>query len=108
YSFSMLMWEICSGTLPFSKEVHSTLLSIKICQGLRPKIREGTPKYYEQLMKLCWDEDPMKRPTSKFLCDIFYSWVNEPTENAQRQFKMAEKFRKRRAKSYDSRLKRGG
>src|SRR6185369_9973015 len=86
YSFSMLMWEICSGKPPLSEEDHVVHLSMKICQGLRPEIEEVTPECYANLMKLCWDEDPTKRPTSKDLYHQFYSWLNKPTKEIQQQF----------------------
>ena len=102
YAFSMLMWEICSGKRPFSKEDHDAILSDKICQGLRPEIAECTPKCFTEVMKLCWDEDPTKRPTSTDLYKTFYSWLNEPTVDVQQQFEAAEKHRQKTAKYYDA------
>jgi len=101
YSFSMLMWEICSGKPPLSAEDHTAQLSVRICEGLRPEIEEGTPKHYAEMMKLCWDEDPTKRPTSKELYDELYSWLNKPTEEIQQEFEAAEKHRQIKAKDYD-------
>jgi len=91
YSFSMLMWEISSGRAPLSEEDHTAQLSLRICQGLRPEIEHGTPECYAQIMKLCWNEDPKKRPISKDLYDTFYTWINEPTQENQQQFEEAEK-----------------
>jgi serine/threonine protein kinase len=63
YSFSMLMWEIASNELPFSKRSHGVHLALDICGGLRPKIPPNVPKVYEDLMLKCWDQTPSKRPT---------------------------------------------
>src|SRR2546421_757931 len=101
YSFSMLMWEICSGKPPLSEEDHTAQLSVRICQGLRPEIEEGTPKCYAEMMKLCWDNNATKRPTSKDLYEKFYSWLNMPTEEIQKQFEAAEKHRKMKVQDYD-------
>src|SRR5581483_11531433 len=65
YSFSMLMWEICSGKCPLSGEVHDASLISRICQGFRPEIEEGIPECYVEVMKLCWDADPTKRLSPK-------------------------------------------
>jgi len=101
YAFSMLMWEICSGMPPLSQEDHSAILSAKICRGFRPEIEEGIPKCYADMMTLCWDADPRKRPTSKDLYETLYSWLNEPTEDIQRQIKAAETYRQKTANGYD-------
>ncbi|RGB39980.1 hypothetical protein C1646_688808, partial [Rhizophagus diaphanus] len=65
YSFSMLMWEFTSGISPFNNRAHDIQLSLSICKGERPKIIENTPQCYVDLMKKCWVESPLKRPSSK-------------------------------------------
>ncbi|POG61438.1 kinase-like domain-containing protein, partial [Rhizophagus irregularis DAOM 181602=DAOM 197198] len=59
YSFSMIMWELTSG----------------ICKGERPEIIENTPQCYVDLMKKCWNEDPLKRPSSKEVLKIIEKWI---------------------------------
>jgi serine/threonine protein kinase len=56
YSFSMIM---------YNNRAHDIQLSLSICKGERPEIIENTPQCYANLMKKCWDEDPLKRPPSK-------------------------------------------
>src|SRR5205807_229651 len=80
------------------KEDRSMLLSVKICQGLRPEIEKGTPKCFTNLMKLCWGEDPTKRPTAKELYKKLYIWLNEPTDDVKQQFEAAEEYRQKTAK----------
>ncbi|PKC56866.1 hypothetical protein RhiirA1_473380 [Rhizophagus irregularis] len=68
YSFSMIMWEFTSGVpgVPqFNNRAHDIQLSLSICKGERPKIIENTPQCYVDLMEKCWDENPLKRPSSK-------------------------------------------
>ena len=62
YSIAMLMWEISSGKPPFNNYEHNLDLAMNIINGIRPKIVPGTPLEYENLMKQCWDADPLKRP----------------------------------------------
>ncbi|POG67674.1 kinase-like domain-containing protein [Rhizophagus irregularis DAOM 181602=DAOM 197198] len=62
YSIAMLMWEISSGQPPFINYEHDYYLAMNIVNGIRPKIVPGTPLEYKNLMKQCWDADPLKRP----------------------------------------------
>jgi len=52
-------------------------------------------------MKLCWNANPKERPTSKDLYRLFYSWLNEPTKDIERQFEVAEEHRQKTTKYYD-------
>lgn len=75
YNIGMLMWELSSRSQPFHDRSHDALLIMDICNGARPKIVEGTPKIYTNLMELCWHEDPSKRPTSEELHNIIWDWL---------------------------------
>ncbi|RGB42401.1 kinase-like domain-containing protein, partial [Rhizophagus diaphanus] len=59
YSFSIIMWEFTSKILPFNDKAHDLQLALSICKGERPEIIENTPQCYIDLMKKCWDEDPL-------------------------------------------------
>ncbi|GET51595.1 kinase-like domain-containing protein [Rhizophagus irregularis DAOM 181602=DAOM 197198] len=59
------MWEFTSGIPPFDNIAHNIQLSLSICKGECPEIIEYTPQCYVDLMKKCWDENPLKRPSSK-------------------------------------------
>ncbi|POG60177.1 kinase-like domain-containing protein [Rhizophagus irregularis DAOM 181602=DAOM 197198] len=62
YSIAILMWEISSGQTPFINYEHENDIVMNIINGIRPKIVPGTPLEYKNLMKQCWDADPLKRP----------------------------------------------
>ncbi|RGB32317.1 kinase-like domain-containing protein [Rhizophagus diaphanus] len=62
YGIAILMWEISSGQPPFINYEHNYDLAMNIVNGTRPKIVPGTPLEYKNLMKQCWDADPLKRP----------------------------------------------
>ena len=54
-----------TGRKPFWDRAHDTELIIAICDGLRPPIGDmRVPDGYIELMKECWNPDPMKRPTA--------------------------------------------
>ncbi|CAB5357119.1 unnamed protein product [Rhizophagus irregularis] len=78
YSFSMIMWEFTSGIPPFNDKAHDDQLSLSICKGERPEIIENTPQCYTDLMKKCWDKDPLKRPSSKKVLNIIEKWIILP------------------------------
>ncbi|CAB4443320.1 unnamed protein product [Rhizophagus irregularis] len=78
YSFSMIMWEFTSGIPPFNNRAHDIQLSLSICEGERPEIIENTPQCYVDLMKKCWDEEPLKRPSSKEVFNIIKEWIFFP------------------------------
>ncbi|POG80482.1 kinase-like domain-containing protein, partial [Rhizophagus irregularis DAOM 181602=DAOM 197198] len=76
YSFSMIMWEFTSGVPPFNYRAHDIQLILSICKdGERPEIIENTPQCYVDLMKRCWNEDPLKRPSSKEVLKIIEKWI---------------------------------
>ena len=82
YSFSMIMWEFTSGATPFYDRAHDLQLCLSICRGERPEIIENTPQCYIDLMKKCWDEDPLKRPSALEVLNIIEKWVN-PDKNIE-------------------------
>src|SRR6266542_1117135 len=80
YSFSMIMWEFTSGTPPFDDRAHDLQLSISICKGERPKIIENIPQCYIDLMKKCWDKDPLKRPNASEIFNNIKNWILNITD----------------------------
>ncbi|CAB4436710.1 unnamed protein product [Rhizophagus irregularis] len=69
YSIAILMWEISSGQTPFINYEHENDIVMNIINSIRPKIVPGTPLEYKNLMKECWDADPLKRPDAYTLCN---------------------------------------
>ena len=59
-----------------NNRAHDFHLSLSICKGECPEIIEGTPQCYIDLMKKCWDLDPLKRPSASELKIIFKNWQN--------------------------------
>ncbi|UZO28801.1 uncharacterized protein OCT59_022312 [Rhizophagus irregularis] len=50
-------------------------LALSVLDGLRPNIVEGTPDFYTNIMKQCWDSDPLKRPDASLLPKIFEEMI---------------------------------
>ena len=67
YSFSILIWEILTRETPWSG-LTFTKIMMKVGTGKRPEVDEDMytnlyGKGMVEVMKLCWAQDPDKRPT---------------------------------------------
>ena len=97
YSFGIIMNTFASGLRPWYYRAHDTNLARDICNGERPEIPEDTPRFYAELMKQCWDDDPAKRPSAASLNEKLGEWIviicnpNPPDEYfvAERKMKMS-------------------
>ena len=74
YSFGIIASEIISGFPPYYDLPHDEFLALKICQGLRPKFMIRVPQLLEDLIKQCWDANPLNRPTASELDKILSDW----------------------------------
>jgi serine/threonine protein kinase len=61
YSLGVLLWEITSGSPPFS-ELTEFMLGSYIINNVREEPIEGTPLEYQELYQKCWKGDPNLRP----------------------------------------------
>src|ERR1043165_3286968 len=95
YSFGLIMWTLSAGIRPWCDRPHDLRLASEICSDLRPKIVDGTPDVYIQLMTQCWHSNPSKRPTASYLYELFGTWITaicddpNPSELSE-QFDIAE------------------
>ncbi|POG76983.1 kinase-like domain-containing protein [Rhizophagus irregularis DAOM 181602=DAOM 197198] len=70
YGFGIIAYEVCTGLPPYHDIVHDKFLAISICQGLRPKSNYKIPQLILNIIKQCWDADPLKRPKANKLQDL--------------------------------------
>jgi serine/threonine protein kinase len=92
YSIAIIMWEISSGYSPFIDYKYGDCnLALDIINGMRPEIASEIPLEYENLMKQCWDSDPLKRLDIRSLRnkmkEIHLSYQNMPDELFQSKVK---------------------
>jgi hypothetical protein len=86
----MIMWELTTGSKPFADVEHDIKLIYKIISVKRPEITNDTPECFANLMKECWNTDPLKRPSINKIVEIAYDWYKNKPAN---QFKLAESKR---------------
>ncbi|PKB98330.1 kinase-like protein, partial [Rhizophagus irregularis] len=71
YGFGIIAYEICTGFPPYYDIAHDDFLAIKIsmkiCNGLRPKSNYKIPQFIFDIINQCWDADPLKRPNAEEL-----------------------------------------
>ncbi|EXX50530.1 Tpk1p [Rhizophagus irregularis DAOM 197198w] len=81
YSFGIIMYEVISGLRPYHDYIsHDENLAIKICKGLRPRFNIKVPQLIVQLIKICLDSDPLKRPKAEEIEIILYTWLYEQND----------------------------
>ncbi|CAG8484988.1 7275_t:CDS:1, partial [Ambispora gerdemannii] len=98
YSFGVIMWSLAAEQKPFAERAHDITLAMDICNGVRPKVIENTPKCFSDLMKSCWAFDPKQRPTAIELNEIFSDWRSDIFDNPtptgiSEEFNVAEERR---------------
>ncbi|CAM9693101.1 unnamed protein product [Ectocarpus sp. 6 AP-2014] len=64
YSFGVVIWEVLSREIPWSGLAGNPAICFKVATlGERPEIPTGTPPDIEDILKLCWAQQPQDRPT---------------------------------------------
>lgn len=63
FSFGILLWEMVARKLPFFGMQPMQVGLAVLNQGLRPTIPPKTPLPLCNMMRACWDSDPLKRPS---------------------------------------------
>jgi serine/threonine protein kinase len=92
YSIGMLMWEVSSGQPPFANFENDFYLTVRIRDGMRPKIIKGTPSEYIEIMTQCWDADTLNRPNILKLHDMIMNLYKLSALNESSDDKKSKNF----------------
>lgn len=68
YSFGMVCYEILTGDVPFQDEGSEREVKKMVLEGIRPQLPYNSPPRLIELIKTCWSQDPMERPTIGDIC----------------------------------------
>lgn len=71
YSFGMICFELLTGKVPFEDgHLQGEKMSRNIRAGERPLFPSPSPRYLANLIKKCWQTDPIQRPSFSSICRI--------------------------------------
>ncbi|CAJ0761237.1 16487_t:CDS:10 [Entrophospora sp. SA101] len=92
----------------YKESPHDADLALKICQGLRPQFQIKIPPLLENLIKRCWDANPMKRPAkvrSRKDTEFYrqYKEIEEYNQKLPEEIKFP-KYKSHKGTVYTSRL----
>jgi sterile alpha motif and leucine zipper-containing kinase AZK len=65
FSYGVVLWELLTHEVPFRGLEGISVAWLVVGRGVRLTIPESCPEPFSQLMKKCWETDPLKRPTCK-------------------------------------------
>ena len=71
YGFGIIIYEVFNGLPPYYDMAHEEHLATRICQGLRPNSNYKIPQLILDIIKQCWDADPLTRPKARELWELF-------------------------------------
>jgi serine/threonine protein kinase len=77
YGFGIIAYEVCTGYPPYHDIDHDDSLAIRICNGQRPNSNYKIPQLILDIIKQCWDADPLKRPKAEELRELFRELFND-------------------------------
>ncbi|GLC35900.1 hypothetical protein PLESTF_001237900 [Pleodorina starrii] len=63
YAFGMIMWELYTGSRPYSGLTAGEVVHRVVAQGARPAFPRATPPAWQQLAAECWAQGPEQRPS---------------------------------------------
>ncbi|XP_060645311.1 mitogen-activated protein kinase kinase kinase 7-like [Drosophila nasuta] len=84
YSFGIILWEVMARKKPFENFEGMEPLNIRmeIIKGARPDVNYLIHEDYtilfnfiKEIIKRCWKESPVDRPTTIYLCEKFQDFV---------------------------------
>ena len=99
YGFGIIAYEVCTGYPPYHDIDHDDSLAIRICNGQRPNSNYKIPQLILDIIKQCWDADPLKRPKAEELKKLFYDlygnlYYNREDSEIYKQSKEADEINK--------------
>jgi hypothetical protein len=67
FSFGIVLWELLTGRVPYSDMTPLQAAVAVVQKGLRPPLPSTCPPPLADVMRLCWQRDPVVRPSFEHL-----------------------------------------
>ncbi len=77
YSYGIVLWEFVVKKVPFEGLTPVQAAYAVACHGTRPHLPQNTPQSLCKLIKKCWADAPISRPTFKDVCCVLLPTVME-------------------------------
>lgn len=83
YSFGVICWQLYTCAVPYA-DIPGSVLAVAeaVVSGVRPPIPPGCPRLFAKIMKRCWHDNPLRRPSFE---DIVQLLEIELAEERRRQ-----------------------
>ncbi|XP_033016307.1 mast/stem cell growth factor receptor Kit isoform X1 [Lacerta agilis] len=82
WSYGILLWELFSlGSSPYPGMPVDSKFYKRIKEGYRMFTPEFAPAEMYEIMKSCWDADPVKRPTFKQIVQLIEQQISDTTNH---------------------------
>ncbi|KUF90498.1 Pectate lyase [Phytophthora nicotianae] len=87
YSFGVICWQLYTCAVPYA-DIPGSVLAVAeaVLSGVRPPIPRNCPRLFTKIMKRCWHDNPLRRPSFE---DIVQLLEIELTEVRRRQLARA-------------------
>ncbi|KAK1934525.1 putative serine/threonine-protein kinase/receptor [Phytophthora citrophthora] len=87
YSFGIICWQLFTCAVPYA-DIPGSVLAVAeaVLSGVRPPIPRNCPRLFTKIMKRCWHDNPLRRPSFE---DIVQLLEIELTEERRRQLARA-------------------
>ena len=82
YSFGIMLWEMLTGKLPFKGISKQEFMDEVVGKGFRPAVPKSLPPVLGNLLRDCWDANPLKRPSFEGILATLGSMVLELGESS--------------------------
>ena len=73
YSYGMLLYEMITGERPFKKRNGVEIMKAVVERQERPPMPIHAPYQLKQLIQICWNSNPAKRPSFETIYEMFAS-----------------------------------
>lgn len=92
YSFGMILYELVSGSIPFSEHKYmqmlmqgkiDALVQLIVEKGARPEIPATCPKELKRLIERCWKGIADERPSMDAICEILQALLVQHQEEME-------------------------
>jgi serine/threonine protein kinase len=85
FSFGVVLWELLTGQVPYNDMTPLQAAVGVVQQGLRPPIPSNCPAPLADIMRLCWQRDPMVRPSFEMLKSKFEVLYDNEKQKVKQQ-----------------------